>query len=382
MTKFNSLAAFLCFLFSGLNLCGFARADSLPKATQKILADLKLNPSILSGLDEELHVPGEWIEKAKIEGHLKVISTEKPAEVRKILAPFKERYPFIDVKFTASTRNDRVRTLLAFKSGKVTTDIQSAMGGIFYSFKEADALENIGNLPGFNNVPDVAKDPEGLWVGTELGYRCIGYNSRQVKKEEIPKSWDDLVTNPRWRNGVIALGNRPQLWALNLWKSNGEAWTKEFLSKLFLQDKPQLRKEGMNALHELLAAGEFDLFIPAGEDATYDLTMAGAPVGFTCPEPIPGTVREVVILKGSPNANAAKIYLNWLLSKEGQISQFAGKRGTPAHKDLMQRPEFIANAEQILGKKVVYRRTEDLTEILPAVQKYWSDLWLRSGQGR
>ena len=203
-----------------------------------------------------------------------------------------------------------------------------------------------------------------------------------VKKEEVPKTWDELVTNPRWRNGVVALGNRPQLWALNLWKDKGEGWTKNFLSKLFLEDQPQLRKEGMNALHELLAAGEFDLFIPAGEDATWDLTMEGAPVGFTCPEPVPGTVREVVIIKGAPNLNAARLYLNWLLSKEGQIAQYAGKRGTPAHKALMQHPQFIANAKQILGKRVVYRRTEDLTKILPAVQEYWSDLWLRGGQAR
>ncbi len=381
----KKIVLFMSFVwFLGLLLLvphdGFS--DALPESTQKILKMLKLDPSILSDIDEEHQVPKEWIEKARQEGKLRIISTEKPNELNVTMAPFKERYPFIKIKYSTSTRKDRIRTLVAYKSGRIVTDFQSAMGSILYNFKEANALEDLSDIPGLRNVPKIAKDPEGLWIGTELGYRCIGYNTKRVKKEDVPKKWEDLLMNPKWRGGNLALGNRPQLWALSLWKGKGENWTRDFLTKLFLEVKPQLRKEGMNSLGQLLAAGEFDAFIPAGEDATYELRMAGAPVGFSCPEPVPGTIREVVIIRGAPNVHSAKIYLNWFLSKEGQIAQFAGKRGAPVHKDLKDRIEFIANADEIVGKKVVYRRTEDLVTILPKLQKVWNDLWLRGGVGR
>ena len=50
-------------------------AGSLPESTQKILKKLKVDSSILDGLDKELKVPQGWIDKAKKEGKVKVRDT-------------------------------------------------------------------------------------------------------------------------------------------------------------------------------------------------------------------------------------------------------------------------------------------------------------------
>lgn len=47
----------------------------LPQPTQEVLKDLKLDPSAIAGLDQELKVPEEWKEKARKEGKLKIIGT-------------------------------------------------------------------------------------------------------------------------------------------------------------------------------------------------------------------------------------------------------------------------------------------------------------------
>ncbi len=87
---------------------GFSAA--LPKSTQKILKDLKLDPSILDGVDKELQVPKGWMEKAKKEGKLKVRSTPiTPKELKPFLAPFKERYPFIDKEYFGANRRCRTQ---------------------------------------------------------------------------------------------------------------------------------------------------------------------------------------------------------------------------------------------------------------------------------
>lgn len=54
-----------------------------------------------------------------------------------------------------------------------------------------------------------------------------------------------------------------------------------------------------------------------------------------------------------PHPYAAKILMNWLLSKEGQIAYYYASSYAPAHKDLMRR-EFIPFADEIMGKKTSF----------------------------
>jgi len=353
----------------------------LPKSTQKALKSLKLDKSILSGLDKELNVPKEWIEGAKKEGIVKMRSTPLHSRERKLfLAPFRERYPAIKVDYFGSNRASRtIKTLQAYKRGKYLSDIVANVGSFTYEFVKAGGVEPLQGLPGFKNPPEGLRDPEGGWVGTFSIYWCLAYNTRLVQKKDLPKTWEDLLTNPIWKNGNLALGNRPNLFASNLWLDKGEQWTKDYLTRMFRELKPQLRKEGMNALPQLAAAGEFYGVIPSHYKSPYNLVKDGAPIGFSCPEPVPAAVGgSAIILKGAPNLNAAKVFLNWLLSKEGQIAQYAATYWTPSHKDLI-RPEFLPFADQILGRRHVFINANQMRPFLPELMNFWTDLWLKGG---
>jgi len=358
-----------------------AFSADLPKSTQKALKSLKLDKSILSGLDKELNVPKEWIEGAKKEGIVKIRSTPLHSRERKLfLAPFRERYPGIKVDYFGSNRASRtIKTLSAYKSGRYLSDIVANVGSFAYQFVEAGGVEPLQGIPGFKNPPEGLRDPEGGWVGSFSIYWCLAYNTRLVQKKDLPKKWEDLLTNPIWKNGNLALGNRPNLFASNLWLDKGERWTKDYLTRMFKELKPQLRKEGMNALPQLAAAGEFYGVIPSHYKSPYNLLKDGAPIGFSCPEPVPAAVGgSAIILKGAPNLNAAKVFMNWLLSKEGQIAQYAATYWTPSHKDLI-RPEFLPFADQILGRKHVFINANQMRPFLPELMNFWNDLWLKGG---
>ena len=207
----------------------------------------------------------------------------------------------------------------------------------------------------------------------------MSYNTKLVRKADLPKKWEDLLTNPRWKARNLALGNRPQLWAANLWGEKGEGWTGEFLRKLFTEVKPQLRKEGMGALPQLVAAGEIHAAIPSNHKRSHQLASEGAPIGFACPEPVPASAADAVILKGAPNLYAAKVHLNWLLSTEGQIAQYAAGDHTPIHPQL-RRSEFLPFAEEILGKQEAFLDKTLENEIVAKVEKLWNDLWLKGSR--
>ena len=200
----------------------------------------------------------------------------------------------------------------------------TGLGGSYFMYKEIGALDDMRMIPE-SEKQSAGNRRHGRTLGRHAHALLVhGLQHRHLKREDMPKRWDDLFTNRKFRNGNLALGNRPQLWALSLWKANGEKWAKDFLAKLLNEVKPQLRREGMNAMLELTAAGEFYASVPSAEYRTYQKQLAGAPVGYHCPEPVPAAVSEMGILKGAPNINAARIFVNWFLSKEGQIAQYVG----------------------------------------------------------
>ncbi len=357
-----------------------APAAELPKATQAMLAKLKLDASILGDVARETKVPASWIAGAKKEGALRIGATWDELQFEELARPFRERYPFIEIKYSRATRHDRViKPLLAFQTGRVITDVISGIGAKVSLFRKLNALEYLAVIPNWNNVPDGMKDPKGLWIGQRLRYWCMSYNTKAVAKKDLPKKWEDLITNPRWHGKKIGLGNRPNLWLIALWGKKGEEWTKDFSRSLFSVVKPQLRKEGMNALIGLTIAGEFDASIPSAAYRVNQQVKKGAPIGWHCPEPVPLAISEMVIVKGTKKINSALMFVNWFLSREGQISQYAANFAPPVHKDL-QRKEFLSFPDEIVGKEIAFRHPEALERDLTKLVKFWDPLWF-SGRG-
>jgi iron(III) transport system substrate-binding protein len=370
----------LAFSTLGLALVSWPLAAAeLPQATQKIMEKTKLPASVLSGLDKELQMPADWLAGARKEKTLRIAGTWDVGQFNAFIKPFRERYPCLDVKYARGTRFDRVtKPLIAYKTGRIVADVISGIGAEFQMFKDAGALENLSKLPNWNNVPPAMQEKDGWWIGQRLRYWCMSYNTERVTKDQLPKTWDAVIGNPALSNQRLGMGNRPNLWLLPMWDTKGEAWTRNYSEKLFAINKPQLRKEGMNALIELVIAGEFDVALPSAEYRTKQLMDKGAPIAWHCPEPVPMTISEMIVVKGG-NTNAALMFVNWFMSKEGQVSQFAADQAPPVHKDLQTR-EFLAFPDEILGRPVAFLKPETLENDLDELVKFWDPLWY-SGMG-
>ena len=353
-------------------------AAELPKATQDVLKKLKLGPDVLSGLDEELAVPQQWFDGARKEGVVRILGTWDPKQFGPLNAPFRERFPYIKVEYSRASFTARaLRPLIALKEGRYITDVLTGFGGSEQHYQEAGALEDLRILPGLKNPLPGTGGADGSWVGTRLRYWCMTYNTDKVKAENLPKTWDDLLTNKFWHNGNIGVADRPQLWLLMLWGEYGKDWTVNYIDKFFNVVKPQLRKEGANALMGLAIAGEFHAAMPAAAYRTKQYLQRGAPVAWHCPEPVPLAVSQMGILKGNPHPNAARLWVNWFLSKEGQIAQFAADSAPPVHKDL-QTEAFLAFPDQVSNRKIAFRvpEQEGATEELNQI---WTKYWVGSG---
>lgn len=350
----------------------------LPASTKKILEQWKLDPALMKGIDEELLVPPEWIEGAKKEGSVKILGSWDPGQFNAMVAPFKERYPWLRMDYSRGDFSVRaINPAMAAQQGRFITDVITGFGGSDSAYRSAGTLEDLRPIPGFKNPLPGSSDPDGLWVAARLRYWCMSYNTQLVKKESLPKTWDDLLTGPEWHNGNIGTDSRPQLWLLMLQREHGRAWVDNFMEKFFSVVKPQQRKEGANAMMTLVIAGEMHVSIPAADYRVKQYADRGAPISWHCPEPIPMAVSQLGILKGNPHPNASRVWVNWFLSKEGQIAQFHGDLATPAHKDL-QIIDFIPFPEQLKGRKIAARVPESVVEI-DALNENWMKYWTKSG---
>lgn len=371
-------------LVAMLGLGVAANAAELPKATQKALAKLKLDPSLMNGLDAELKVPQAWIDGAAKEGRVRILGTWSGRHFPKMTAPFRERYPNVKLNYNrASTSGRGMKVVIALRGGRVIADVLTAVGDSYIEFKKINGLADLRELPGFTNVSAAFSARDGTWAAHKLSFRCLAYNTKLVKKKDLPKTWDDLLTNPRWRGGNVGITNHASSWLLALWSGKGEKWGTDFTNRLFDVVRPQQRKEGMTAALALAVAGEFHIIIPAPEWRAQIYVNQGAPIGYHCPSPVPKNLSQIVMLTKAKNKNGARLFINWMLSREGQLMQYAKTFAIPVHKALRS-PRFLSFADTITGKPSFIRDDTILGGAMhKRLLKLWASKWTNPvGKGR
>ena len=351
-----------------------ALAADLPATTRRQLAAMKLDPSILAGLDQELVVPEAWKEGAKGEPPAQILVTWSPEQFRKIVETFHIRYPMAKVEAARSSRDARTtQVLVAYKQGKYVADLISNFTQSYDDMVAIGALADLREIPNFSHVAPGLSDPHGLWVAGKTTFWCMSYNTDQVKAAQLPKSWDDLVTDPFWRNH-LAITNSAAGWLPPLWHAKGNDWGRAFMTKLFTRVKPQQRIEGRDASAQLVASGELASVMPSGDYRARQLADLGAPIGFHCPDIVPLGLGQMALLHGSPAPNNARLFLNWYLSKEGQLAMHVETGDGPVHRDF-QRPEFASYPEVVFSqnRKIVLDPIDH--PVIAEVEDLWSKGW-------
>ncbi len=339
------------------------------------LATLKGSESDFAGLDAIVAAA------KKEKGAVKFRLTFSPKHARTMLKAFNERYPSVKVEYTRGVGAGRsVKPLAAFKTGRYIADIVGAFGSSMKGYTDANAMENLGGLPAFKNIPTNMRSKDGLWAAYQTANWCMAYNTNRIKKSELPKTWQDLVkADSGLTGGRVGVGNRVHLWLINLWGAYGaEEITNNYLPAFFGTLRPQLRKEGINGLMKLASIGEFDVSMPSALYRIKIQVEKGAPLAAHCPEPVPRYFTNATVFRDSPRVNGAKLLINWLWSKEGQLMQLAVVGAAPVHKDLID-PKYFPYGDELKGKKIALRDINLLINELPKAAKVWSAAWRNAG---
>lgn len=267
------------------------------------------------------------IEGAKKEGEVVWYTSMNVGESKPLLDLFEKKYPFIKTElFRASGEKTLNRIITETGAGRWQFDVVglSEIGVLVerklvapYQSPEAQAY-----IPEF-------KDPAGYWTAIYNNYYVLGYNTRQVSEKEAPKQWDDLL-DPKWK-GRTSIDQEEYPWYATLVKAWGKERTQKYMRALAKQDI-QWRK-GHTLIAELMSAGEFPVAIVYAHRIE-SMKKKGAPVEWVNTlDPIVVSVNAVGISAKPSNPNAAKLLVDFLLSKEVHAKIRSFNR-IPARRDV------------------------------------------------
>jgi iron(III) transport system substrate-binding protein len=177
------------------------------------------------------------------------------------------------------------------------------------------------------------KDAEGYWTNVFPIVHTLAYNTRMVSPAEMLNRYTDLLL-PRWKD-KIGMNSNNIMFLAAMMSFFGKEKGMDFLQKLAAQN-PQVRGGG-TLLVTLLAAGEFPMVFSINENNVENFKLKGAPIEWMrLADPFYGETVPVGIMAGAAHPNAARLFVDFVLSKEGQeLFRDLGK--IPARKDVTPR---------------------------------------------
>ena len=272
------------------------------------------------------------VEAAKKEGKLVAYVSMLTENATALLAEFKKKYPFIDTSlYRANTQKLLPKIQLEARTQQHQADVISATFTIWNELTRGKLIMKYDS-PERSRFPADLKDAEGYWNILHLGVQGMAYNTRMVAPDIAPKRYEDLL-QPRWRPKQIAMDYRDSSWMAVMLEIMGEAEGIAFMKKLAAKDL--YMRENKNLLTQLLAAGEFPVLANTYLETFAKIQKAGAPIEWVAGRnPIPASTHLLGIYAHARHPNAAKLFVDFLLSREGQ-SLTANVIGTyPANPDV------------------------------------------------
>lgn len=195
-------------------------------------------------------------------------------------------------------------------------------------------------------------DPEGHILSIGMGFQTPFINTNRIKPGEEPKSFRDLL-DPKWKGHKIGIYHPTTVPAtLNYVYNFRDKYgvDEDFFRQLARQEprvSPVLREPNF-----WLVNGEVAMLAMSSDAQMGPFVKEGAPVkpiefeGGAIVYSVPG----IAMVKNAPHPNATRVYLNWLLSPEGQNTYLKARAGTPIRNDV---PDFGAEAFRFKASKII-----------------------------
>jgi iron(III) transport system substrate-binding protein len=192
-------------------------------------------------------------------------------------------------------------------------------------------------------------DPDGLHVTTRILISPFGYNTNLVKKEEAPKSFRGLL-DPKWKGKLVKAHPAYSGTIMNATFQIARDLGWDYLVKLAVQNVMQV--QSATDTPKRIALGERPVMVDGAGYLVIRNKEAGQPVDIIYPEEgTPLATSPSAVFKAAPNPNAARLFQNWMHSREGQQLVVDDARQYSPHAQTVEKPGIRKLADIKLMKE-------------------------------
>jgi iron(III) transport system substrate-binding protein len=293
---------------------------------------------------------------AKKEKVVSVYGSTVAEDMRPVSDAFRKRYGIDFQYWRASSEQLVQRAVNENRAGRCAVDAFATVAAELETLHREKLLIAV-KTPATADLAPLAFRPHGEWVATRLNIFSASYNTNLVKKDEVPKGYEDLL-HPRWK-GRLAVEAADFDWFGTIVMKMGEEKGLKLFRDIVKTNGMSVRR-GHTLLANLVQAGEVPLALTVYSYKPEQQKRDGAPVEPLYLRPLVALGYGPAVSRCAPHPHAALLFYDFMI-REGQ--EIMAKRDmTPTNPKIRPLPEGL-----------------DLTLIDPAEmldnRKKWDGLW-------
>ncbi|WP_017523872.1 ABC transporter substrate-binding protein [Pusillimonas noertemannii] len=255
------------------------------------------------------------IDGARKEGGLTLYTSQQLDDTNLVVQAFEKKYG-LKVKVWRSGPDSIVpRIINETASQRYAYDVVETEGQALEALQTEGLLQAVKS-PHLQELVPQALRPHGEWVGTRLLIFSQAYNTDLIKKEDLPKTYQDLA-DPKWK-GKLGIETKDEEWFYSLMQKMGQEDGLALFRKIGETNGFSVRK-GHTLLTNLVASGEVPLALTVYNARVEQLKNKGAPIDWFVMQPTLAQVNGAGVSRHAPNPHAALLFMDFLLTESQRI---------------------------------------------------------------
>jgi iron(III) transport system substrate-binding protein len=316
----------------------FSRRDVLCASTAIVAAALAQPVRAQTSAVAAEPITPVLIEAAKKEGKLAFYTAMDLAFAQQLGKAFEEKFPGISVRVERSGA-ERIFTRIAQEYGAnihVVDVVNTADLAHCIAWKRNGWLAPYMPEEVTKHFEPKYYDPDGLHITTRILISPLAYNTNLVKKEEAPKSFNDLL-DPKWTGKLVKAHPAYSGTIMNATFQTARELGWEYFEKLAKQRVLQV--QSATDTPKKIALGERAVMVDGAGYLVIRYKEEGQPVEIAYPEEgTPVAAAPSAVFKAAPNPNAARLFQNWMHSREAQQLLVDWARQYSPHRQTVEKP--------------------------------------------
>lgn len=286
---------------------------------------------------------------ARKEGEIIWYTSMSLTDFPKIVGAFEKSVAYVKVRtnrLSQSSIMPKVET--EARAGRFAVDVVGSAPMEMWELKQR-GYSAAYLSPELKEFPSGSFDPQGFWSSIEVTPLVLAFNTKLVPSAEAPRTYQDLL-QPKWR-GKMNFGSDEYAWFSVMLDGMGKTKGLDYMKALARQ---QLHIPGGSSIMrvQLMLAGESAIVVAARGRRVTELKEKGAPIDYRLLDPYPAEPNGLALMRRSSHPHASMLFIDWMLSEEGQtvlaqqiprITLRKGIKQIPRHQELYKKDFVFVN---------------------------------------